>query len=387
MSEFIKNQQEVRANLIAQMREVIDTAEAEKRGLSAEDHAKIARIEADIEQRDAAIQTAQKVAERENRAAEAAAAFTPSLATARTDADVLRAIAMGEQKGHEFRAAMTPTSGSGVVPNTFYDRVFQVLRNTNPLFETSTVITTEGGNLLQVPQLTAYSTATIKAAGSAIAESNPTLSNVNLGAFKYSFLVSLSNELIADSGVDILSLIADQAGRSIAYDAGTGLTLGTGTVEPTGIVTAAGSAVTGGTGVAGLPTYENLLDVAYSVAGNGRAGYGWMMNGSTIAAVRKIKDGAGNYIFSPAVSVDARDVLLGQRIYENPAMASAAVNAKSIVYGKLDDFIIRQVGGIQVAQSADYAFDQDVTTFRVTWRGDSNLGATGSVKFFKGGAS
>jgi HK97 family phage major capsid protein len=387
MSEFIKNQQEVRANLIAQMREVIDTAEAEKRGLSAEDHAKIARIEADIEQRDAAIQTAQKVAERENRAAEAAAAFTPSLATARTDADVLRAIAMGEQKGHEFRAAMTPTSGSGVVPNTFYDRVFQVLRNTNPLFETSTVITTEGGNLLQVPQLTAYSTATIKAAGSAIDESNPTLSNVNLGAFKYSFLVSLSNELIADSGVDILGLIADQAGRSISYDAGTGLTLGTGTVQPTGIVTAAGSAVTGGTGVSGLPTYENLLDVAYSVPGNGRAGYGWMMNGSTIAAVRKIKDGAGNYIFSPAVSVDARDVLLGQRIYENPAMASAAVNAKSIVYGKLDDFIIRQVGGIQVAQSADYAFDQDVTTFRVTWRGDSNLGATGSVKFFKGGAS
>ena len=67
MSEFIKTQAEARANLIAQMRDVIDTAELEKRGLTAEDTQKIERIEADIEQRDAAIATAQKVAEREER--------------------------------------------------------------------------------------------------------------------------------------------------------------------------------------------------------------------------------------------------------------------------------------------------------------------------------
>ncbi len=60
MSEFVKTQAEVRSNLINQMREVLDIAEAEGRGLTAEDSQKIARIEADIEARDAAIATAQK---------------------------------------------------------------------------------------------------------------------------------------------------------------------------------------------------------------------------------------------------------------------------------------------------------------------------------------
>ena len=193
MSEFVKSQLDVRNNLIAQAREVLDIAEAEKRGLTAEENQKIARIEADIEQRDAAIETARKIAERESRAQDAAAQFEVSKPKAMgSDADVIRSIAHGEVRSHEFRAALTPTSGSGVVPYSFYDRVFAILQNTNPLFETSTLITTDGGNTLQIPQVTAYSTATVKAAGSAIDESNPTLSSINLGAFKYSFLVNMS---------------------------------------------------------------------------------------------------------------------------------------------------------------------------------------------------
>ena len=45
---FIKAQEELRANLVEQIREVTDFAESEKRGLLAEDVAKIEKIEADI---------------------------------------------------------------------------------------------------------------------------------------------------------------------------------------------------------------------------------------------------------------------------------------------------------------------------------------------------
>jgi HK97 family phage major capsid protein len=44
-------------------------------------------------------------------------------------------------------------------------------------------------------------------------------------------------------------------------------------------------------------------------------------------------------------------------------------------------------GGIQVATSTDYAFNQDVSTFRVTMRVDGNLTHPGHIKYFKGGAS
>jgi HK97 family phage major capsid protein len=387
MSEFIKGQTEERANAIMQVREILDRAETEARGLSVDDLGHVERLESRIADIDNGLAVARRQEERQVEVAQAAGSFVPAVEQGDDNA-ILRSIAMGEMRGHEFRAALTPTSGTGVVPYDFYAQVFQILQNTNPLFTTSTIINTAGGNTLQVPQVTAYSTNAQFAAGSAISESNPTLSNVNLGAWKFGSLVSLSNEIIADAGVNLLDLVARIGGTQIAYDAGAKLTTGTGTVEPTGIVTAAGSGVTG-TAVGGAPTYENLVDLAYSVAGDQRSRYGFMASTTALAAIRKIKDGAGNYVFTPSISVDGRDFLLGTPIYENASMAAVAATSasRSIVYGKLDDFIVRQAGGIQVATSTDYAFNQDVTTFRITWRGDSNLGATGSVKYFRGGTA
>jgi HK97 family phage major capsid protein len=113
-----------------------------------------------------------------------------------------------------------------------------------------------------------------------------------------------------------------------------------------------------------------------------------MVSTSALAAIRKIKDTAGNFIFAPSISVDGRDYLMGNVIHENASMPAVAATAasKSVIYGKLDDFIVRQAGGIQVATSTDYAFNQDVTTFRVTWRGDSGLAAD-SVNYFRGGTA
>jgi len=386
MSEFIKSQSEERANLITQVREILDRAETEARGLTVDDLAHVERLESRIQDVDNGIAVARRSEERAADVAQAAGSFVPAV-EGRDDSAILRSIAMGEMRGHEFRAALTPTSGTGVVPYSFYDQVFTFLQNSNPLFTTSTIINTAGGNTLQIPRVTAAGTYAQFAAGSAISEQNPTLSNINLGAYKFGALVSLSNEIIADSGVNLLDLVARIGSREIAFDAGAKLTTGTGTVEPTGIVTAAGSGVTG-TATSGAMTYENLVDLAYSVAGSNRSDYGFMVSTSALAAIRKIKDGAGNYIFTPSISVDGRDFLLGNVIHENASMPAVAATAasKSVLYGKLDDFIIRQAGGIQVATSTDYAFNQDVTTFRITWRGDSGLGAD-SVNYFRGGTA
>jgi HK97 family phage major capsid protein len=386
MSDFIKGQTEEKANLIFQVREILDRAETEARGLTVDDLGHVERLEARIADIDTGISVARRSEERQAEVAEAARGFVPAV-EARDDNAILRSIAMGETRGHEFRAALTPTSGTGVVPYSFYDQVFTFLQNSNPLFTTSTIINTTGGNTLQIPKVTAGGSYAQFAAGSAISESNPTLSNLNLGAWKYGALVSLSNEIISDSGVNLLDLVARISSREIAFDAGAALTTGTGTTQPTGIVTAAGSGVTG-TATTGAPVYENLVDLVYSISGDNRAGYGFMASTTALAAIRKIKDTAGNFIFAPSISVDGRDYLLGNVIHENASMPAVAATAasKSIVYGKLDDFIVRQAGGIQVATSTDYAFNQDVTTFRVTWRGDSGLGAD-SVNYFRGGTA
>jgi HK97 family phage major capsid protein len=390
MSDFLKSQVEARNNLIEQARTVIESAESEKRGLTAEDQQKIDRIETEIGQRDAAIDTAKKLAEREERAVDAAReSFVPSNEV-RKDNDILRAIASGEMRSYTFGSesrALVPSDNT--VPKSFYDEVFSVARQAGPMLQVAQVINTASGEQLTIPTLTAYSTATIKGAGSAIADSEPTFSSIALSAFKYSFLVPVANELLTDAGFDISALIAEQAGNAIGFGINTGLTTGTGTVEPTGIFTTGASAVTGGTGVAGAPTYENLVDLLYTLDGQARIlpGVGWLMSKSGLAAVRKIKDGAGNYIWTGSLVPGQPDQLLGYPVYENPAAPAVATGAFSIGVGHLPSYKARLAGGIQVAQSADYAFNEDVTTFRVTARVDGKLTHASHFVKFKGGAS
>jgi HK97 family phage major capsid protein len=382
MSDFIKGQAEVRNNLIAQMREVLDDAE-KRGGLTAEDSQKIDRIEADIEARDAAIATAQKVAKRSAEAAQAAGSFAPEVAPANTDAEVLRAIARGEMRSYEFnretRAPLVPSSNT--VPTSFYDQVFQIATLVGPMLQTSEVFNTASGENLVLPTVTALSTAGSVAAAGTVAESNPTFSSITLGAVKYGAIVNLANELVTDAGFDISGYIAQQLGTSLGVQTNTALT--------DKLVAAAGSVVTGGTAVSGGFTYENLIDLQFGIADGARTlnGLGWMMSKTGIAAARKLKDGAGNYIWTNQAVAGQPATLLGYEIYENPAVPAVGVGNKSVLFGHLPSFKARVAGGVQVAQSTDFAFNTDVTSYRGLIRVDGALSHASHIGFFKGGAS
>ena len=386
MSEFMKSQQELRNNLIMQVREVIDFAESEGRGLDAAEVNKINAIEADIAKADETINVAQRNEERKVEASAAAKGFIPSVSEERSASEILRAVATGEERSHEFaRRTLSPTTNT--VPKTFYDEVFDIARLAGPMLEVSDVINTTSGEDLTIPTLGAYSTAALTAAAGTISASDPTYSSITLGAYKYSFLVPVSNELLTDAGFNISSLIAEQAGNAIGYAVNAALTTGTGSSQPNGIATAAGAGVTGGTGVDGGFTADNLIDLAYSVDGATRrkASAGFMANGQTIGAMRKLKDTAGNYLYQ--VGVGYPDTFAGFSVVENPHVADIAVDADSVLFGSIDSYKVRVAGGLQVASSTDYAFNTDLTTWRFLIRLDGDLTHSSEVVKFTGAAS
>jgi HK97 family phage major capsid protein len=364
------------------MREVLDDAE-KRGGLTAEDSQKIDRLEADIAQRDAAIATAQKVAQRSAEAAEAAGSFAPEVAPRSSDADILRSIALGETRNHEFiretRAPLTPSANT--VPQSFYSTVFEVAQLIGPMLTTSEVFNTASGESLVIPTVTALSSAGSVAAGGTVAESNPTFSSITLGAEKYGAIVNVANELVTDAGFNLSSYIAQQLGTALGLQANSVLT--------TKLANTAGSVVTGGTGVAGGFTYENLIDLQFGIADGARTlpGLGWMMNKTGIAAARKLKDGAGNYIWTNQAVAGQPATLLGYEVYENPAVSNVGVGNKSAYFGHLPSFKVRVAGGIQVATSTDFAFNTDVTAYRGLIRLDGALTIPSHIGFFKGGAS
>lgn len=386
MSEYIKVQHEARQKAWHQAKELLDRAAAEKRDLTAEENEQYARISSELDERARVIETITKDEQRAKAAVEAMANIDLSVApqSAKSDADVIRSMARGEIRSFNFeKRDVTKGSTGSPVPTSFYDRIIMLARYVGGPLETSTILNTAGGENLQIPSQATYSTAAVSPEGSAISESDPTFNSfVTLSAYKYSFLTQISRELVEDAGVDILGFLAEQTGNELGYRVNSALTIGTGTVQPTGIVTASGSAVTG-TSLA--PTADNLIDLVYSIdtAGRRLPGAGFMMNANSIAGVRKLKDGNGQYLFSPSLGADARDLLLGYPIFENPAMASAASAAKPVIFGHLPSYIVRQVGGIKLDRSDDFAFSNDLITFRATFRVDGNLPQTSHIKYFK----
>lgn len=377
MSEFIKTQQELRANLYEQMKDVIESAEAESRSLDSAELEKISRIEADMDRAAEAISVAQRAEERKLEVAEASKGFVPA-EEKRDDAAIFRAMASGELRSHTFnheKRALVPATAT--VPVGFLDSVYGLARLVGPMLDVSDVITRTSGESLRIPTYTAYSTATQYAAGSAIAESNPTFDSILLSPKKIGFTVQIANELLSDAGFDIESVIAEQAGNAIGFKINDLATVGTGSTEVQGIVGAAGSGVTGGTTTF---TADQLIDLQFSLDGAARRlpGVGYMANTQTVGVMRKLKDDNNQYLYQ--VNVSAPDNFAGFPIFENPAMADVGTGAKSVLFGHFPSYKIVTTG-LDVATSSDAYFANDVTAYRFTYRFDGNLTHASHVKY------
>lgn len=398
MKQFIEQQMAQRATAWEAAKKILDVATAEKRDLTAEETQTYEKISKELEDRQVTIEKMRADEARELRLDAATREMADQVRPvadaprgARTDAEVIRSMAKGEVRSHSFeKRDLVKTQTGSPVPTSFYDQVIMLARTVGPMLQTSTVLNTASGENLQIPSLAQYSTAAIVGEGTAAAESDPVFNSfITLGAFKFSFLVQLSSELIEDSGVDILSFLASQVGNELGFRVNDALTTGTGTAQPKGIVVASSLGVTGSTAVTGAFTADNLISLVYSVdtAGRRLAGSGFQMNSSSIAKMRSLKDTAGNFVFSPALNADANDLLLGYPVFENPGMANTGTAAKSVIFGHLPSYFVRQVGGIKLDRSDDFAFNTGLVTFRATMRVDGNLPQTSHVKHFIGGAS
>ncbi len=386
---FIKAQAEARAKAWEEAKALLDSAAAEKRDLTAEEQSKFDRINADLDERAAAIETIRKAEEREAKAAAATSGFEVS-EVSKSDYDYVRSLAKGEIRSHNFetRGTLTPSNAGGVVPQSFVARVYDLAREVGPMLSLGERFETAGGEDLKIPVLTNYATAVLETAGATIDESEPTFSSITLGAYKYAFLVPVARELIEDSGVDIAEVLARAAGNSIGYAVNAALTTGDGSDKPNGIMTAAGTGVSG-TIAGGLFTADQLIDLTYSVdpAVRKLQGTGWLMSPTAIRNARKLKTTDGYYLFEPGLNGATRDSLLGYTVHENPAVAAVGSAAASIGFGYLPSYKIRLAGGLRVDRSDDFKFANDLAVFRFMLRVDGDLSHQSHFQIFKGSAA
>ena len=392
MESFIKHQQEKRAEAWEQAKSMLDVAASEARDLTAEETESYERITKELDERSKLIEQVRDDVVREARASELR---LPEMATIAkrderpSDEEMLRSLIRGETRAANFqrRDLVTNVAGDGpeLVPQGFYDVLQAQLIYAGPMLEPglATILRTDMGNDIKVPRQTAFSAATATAEAAVFGETDPQFAAFTLRAHKYGALVQVSRELLEDSGIPVVQFLAEQFGVALGTAVNSVLTVGTGTVEPNGVATAASAGLTGG---AALFTADELIELAHSVnsAVARRPGIAFMANRATVGAIRKLKDDAGQYLYQPGVGQP--DSLLGVRIVENPDLSNVGTGERSVLFGDFSSYHVRLVGaGIEVARSDDYAFANDLVTFRASIRVDGDLGQSENVKYFVGG--
>lgn len=394
MSALIKSLIEKRANVWEQTKTLNDAVIAAGGEYTAEQDATYNKLHDDHEALTTRIKQLEADEERNREANEIRSKYQdvvtpPAADKPKSDEDILRAMARGEARSHEFRDLLKTGSSSNTVPTSFFGQLQEHLIENSAIRQTNvTVLSTASGEDLQVPKTTTHPTAAIVAEAASITESDAVFAQVTLGAFKYGFSTQVSTELEQDTGVDLMGYLARIGGEALGNGSGAHFVTGTGSSQPNGVVTASTLGVTGATAVVGAFTSDNLLDLFYSVIPPYRSRGFWMLSDAGMKAARKLKDADGQYIWVPGLIAGESSTLLGRPVVNDTNIADPAVAAKSVLFGDLSRYFIRDVAGVRVERSTDFAFQNDLTTWRFLFRTDGDLiDTTGAVKHFIGGAS
>lgn len=374
----------------AEERQTLDRLGAAMDDLRAQSD-RLVQFEADNRSAEEALRTLgrPKDAEEEERGADVTAQFR-DLYNRKVGSIELRTT---QKNFDEARALSKGTAGAGgnTVPVTFETSLYEHLIETATLLRGgATVLNTSSGENLDMPVTTSHGTAALVAESGTIPQADPVFGKRTLGAYKYGDLILVPNELLTDTAVDLTGYLSRQAGRAVGNALGAHLVTGTGTSQPAGISTSTTLGVTGGTGVGGAPTFDNLIDLMYSVIAPYRnsPNAAWLIKDTTAGALRKLKDTSGRYLWESSVTAGIPDRILGYPVLTDPYMPAVAVNAKSVIFGDLSTYYVRLVNGIRFERSDEFRFDTDQVAFRCLVRGDGLLlDQSGAVKHYVGAAT
>lgn len=292
----------------------------------------------------------------------------------------------GGQSDIEYRA-MTVASGTNVA-QAFADFVIVYERTLNPIYDVATVLPTSNGEIFTIPRLTGdvAGHGTVIAEAGGITEGDPTISAVNLGAFKFGSTTLWSNELAMDNYINLDQLVAESTARDLDISVGTMFTTGTGTVQPWGYV-AHGANLGTATGTASgqaTDTFYSAADLItgfYKLAASYRRNATWLVANSALVLMRNFRDKNGQFLWGPSAVAGQPDSFNGRPVLENPGLAAAASVSKSVTVGDFSRYYIRDVTPMRVDTSIHYKFSTDQFAIRTLARRDGDLIDTAAVGF------
>ena len=265
----------------------------------------------------------------------------------------------------ENRAQTTTNAAGGYsIPSEMMERVIVSMKAHGPMYDPGVTgeIVTAGGNSMPFPTVNdTAKTAGAHTEGATLTDDggkDVAFGTKQLDAYAFDTeWLRVSKELADDSFIAMESFIGRLLGIRLGRIANAQLTVGSGSDAPNGIVTASGLGKTA-TGTTAI-TFDEIMDLEHSVNSAYRNGpkVGYMLNDKTLLAIRKLKDGDGNYLWQMGnVQAGQPGTLNGRQYFINDDMDDIAAAKKVMLFGDLDQYIVRKVGAPLIGAIQDKDF-------------------------------
>ncbi|MDY5114084.1 MAG: phage major capsid protein [Bilifractor sp.] len=232
--------------------------------------------------------------------------------------------------------------GGYLVPEEWDSRLVDVLTEENIMRSLATNITTSGEHKINIAA-TKPAAAWIEEGG-ALQFADATFDQVILDAHKLHVAIKVTEELLYDNAFNLESYITTQFGKALANAEEDAFLNGDGNGKPTGVLSETGGAVTGVVSSSANVTTDDVINLVYALKRPYRKNAVFLSNDKCVAALRKLKDANGQYLWQPSMQAGEPDRVLGYKIYTSPFFPEPDLGKPCVAFGDFSYYTIGDRG-------------------------------------------
>lgn len=326
----LKKLSERRVELMARLEGMVSTCQMETRAFNEEERASYSKILDKVRSIDAtpdAAEQGQALSQVERRAAAAEETHTQEELENRAFECYVRGIA----PELETREAVNMTVGDNgaVIPTSIANKIIGMVKEISPLYQRATHYNV-GGNLTipSYDESTQKITMAYATEFTALTSTSGKFTSISLSGFLAGALTKVSISLVNNSKFDIVSYVIRKMAEAVAEWIENELINGTASkIEGLSKVTASVTAA-----AATAITSDELIDLQESIPDALQANCIWVMSRATRKAIRKLKDGDGNYLLNKDATSKWGYSLFGHDVYVSQSMPDMAAGKRAVLY-------------------------------------------------------
>ena len=273
-------------------------------------------------------------------------------------------------------------NGGYLVPEEYDSRLIDTLTEENIMRKLGHTITTSGEHKINIAA-TKPAAAWIDEGG-ALSFGDATFAQINLDAHKLHVAVKVTEELLYDNAFGLESYIIEQFGKALSNAEEDAFLNGDGVGKPLGLLSDKGGgevAIT--TASATAITADEIINLVYSLKRPYRKNAKFIMNDQTIAALRKLKDNNGAYLWQPSLQAGEVDRLFGYEVYTSQYVPIIAAGKPVIAFGDFSYYNIGDRGTRSFAELKELYAGNGMVGFVAKERVDGKLILPEAVQILK----